>query len=122
MRIISRSSIGDHPSWLQLPVDAENHPCASLFAVNFLAGMTKMSLKRFILTTAVDVFPGSVVYTYAGQQFGTIRSVDDIMTPNLFIAFLLLGILALLPVVLRFLKRDSLMNITALRKSRPNRS
>jgi len=80
-------------------------PVLPFFTVNYLAGMTKMSLKRFLLTTAAGVLPGSVVYTYAGQELGTIRSVDDIMTPKLFIAFLLLGILALLPVALRFFKK-----------------
>jgi uncharacterized membrane protein YdjX (TVP38/TMEM64 family) len=80
-------------------------PVLPFFVVNFLAGMTKMSLKRFLLTTAVGVLPGSVVYTYAGQQFGSIRSLDDIMTPKLVIAFVLLGTLALLPVVFRLLKQ-----------------
>jgi uncharacterized membrane protein YdjX (TVP38/TMEM64 family) len=82
-------------------------PVLPFFVVNFLAGMTKMSLKRFLLTTAMGVLPGSVVYTYAGQEFGSIRSLDDIMTPKLVIAFVLLGTLALLPVAFRLLKKKS---------------
>ena len=62
-------------------------PVLPFFAVNFLAGTTKMSVKRFILTTAVGLLPGSVVYTYAGKQLGNITSVDDITTPKLFIGF-----------------------------------
>lgn len=79
-------------------------PVLPFFVVNFLAGMTKISLRKFVLTTAAGALPGSVVYTYAGQQLGTISSVDQIMSPKLFFAFLLLGILALVPVILRFLK------------------
>ncbi len=83
-------------------------PVLPFFVVNYLAGMTKMSLKRFFLTTAAGILPGCVIYAYAGQQFGNIHSIHDVMTPKLIIALSLLGILALLPVFLRlFGKRFS---------------
>jgi uncharacterized membrane protein YdjX (TVP38/TMEM64 family) len=81
-------------------------PVLPFFAVNFLAGMTRMSLKRYVLTTAIGVLPGTFVYTYAGQQLGTISSPEEILSPRLLIAFILLGTLALVPVILRFTKRE----------------
>jgi uncharacterized membrane protein YdjX (TVP38/TMEM64 family) len=77
-------------------------PALPFFAVNFLAGMTRMSFKRFILTTVAGLLPGCVIYAYAGHQLGRIASIEEILTPKLSAAFLLLGIIALFPVVLRF--------------------
>ncbi len=91
-------------------------PVLPFCVVNYLAGMTKMSLKKFILTEALGLLPGTAVYAYAGRQFGNIRSVDDLMTPKLFIAFLLLGILALLPVFIHLLKKRFSYNARGDRK------
>jgi hypothetical protein len=39
------------------------------------------------------------VYAYAGQQLGSISSLKEIASPNVIVAFVLLGLLALVPVV-----------------------
>ena len=74
------------------------------FLVNILAGLTTIPLKTFVTTTLFGIIPGSLVFTYAGQKLGTIESMKDILSPSVMIAFLFLGVLALLPTL--FKKRD----------------
>lgn len=80
-------------------------PVMPFFLVNYLAGMTRMPLGRFIWTTAVGILPGSVVYTFAGRELGSIESPDDIVSPRLMLALVLLAAFALLPVFNRLLKK-----------------
>ena len=49
--------------------------------------------------TALGIIPGSFVYAYAGRQLGTINSVKEIASPNVITAFVLRGLLALIPIV-----------------------
>jgi uncharacterized membrane protein YdjX (TVP38/TMEM64 family) len=69
------------------------------FLVNILAGTTSVSFLTFLWTTAVGIIPATMIIAFAGQQLGTINSFSDIFSKNLIIAFALLGILALLPML-----------------------
>ena len=51
------------------------------------------------MATAIGIIPGSFVYTYAGRQLGTINSLKEIASPSVLAAFVLLGLLALVPIV-----------------------
>ncbi|MHC4131760.1 MAG: FAD-dependent oxidoreductase [Planctomycetota bacterium] len=55
-------------------------PIFPFFLINVFTGLTNIPLKTFIWTTSIGIFPGSLVYAYAGQQLGTIKSVGDIFT------------------------------------------
>ncbi len=46
-------------------------PVLPSFAINYLAGLTDISLKTFIWTTSLGTLPGSLVYAYAGKQLGS---------------------------------------------------
>jgi uncharacterized membrane protein YdjX (TVP38/TMEM64 family) len=50
-----------------------------------------------VAATAIGIIPGSFVYAYAGRQLGTINSLKEIASPNVLLAFTLLGLLALVP-------------------------
>lgn len=76
-------------------------PC---FLVNYFAGLTKAPFKIFLWTLIITVIPGSVVYTFAGQQLGVIESIRDIYSPQILIAFLLLTIFAFSPIAVRHIK------------------
>ncbi len=69
------------------------------FIVNILAGLTNIRLRTFIWTTSVGIFPGALVYAFAGQQLGTISKISDIFSLPIILAFILLGILALIPII-----------------------
>ncbi|MDP2753871.1 MAG: TVP38/TMEM64 family protein, partial [Nitrospirota bacterium] len=79
-------------------------PVFPFFLVNYLAGLTKVPLRIYLLTLIVTVLPGSVLYTFAGQQLGTIESIEDIYSVKILIAFLLLIFFAFSPIVLKYMK------------------
>jgi uncharacterized membrane protein YdjX (TVP38/TMEM64 family) len=79
-------------------------PVFPFFLVNYLSGLTKVPLKIFLWTLFVTVLPGSVIYTFAGQQLGAVESIEDIYSAKILIAFLLLILFAFSPIVLKYMK------------------
>lgn len=74
-------------------------PLFPFFVVNLVSGLTRVSAGTYIGATALGIIPGSFVYAYAGRQLGTMNSLKEIASPNVIGAFVLLGLLALVPVV-----------------------
>jgi len=74
-------------------------PLFPFFIVNMVSGLTRVSLVTYVTATAIGIIPGSFVFAYAGRQLGTINSLKEIASPNVLIAFTLLGLLALVPIV-----------------------
>jgi uncharacterized membrane protein YdjX (TVP38/TMEM64 family) len=72
-------------------------PLFPFFVVNLISGLTRVNLGTYVVATALGIIPGSFVYAYAGQQLGTINSLKDIASPGVIGAFVLLGLLALVP-------------------------
>ena len=73
-------------------------PLFPFFAVNLVSGLTRMNVGSYVAATALGIIPGSFVYAYAGRQLGTINSLKEIASPNVIAAFVLLGLLALVPI------------------------
>lgn len=76
-------------------------PFFPFFLVNLLSGLTRVKVSTYVVATAVGIIPGSVVYTFAGRQLGTINALSELVSPRLLLAFSLLGLLMLIPVVYR---------------------
>lgn len=74
-------------------------PLFPFFVVNLVSGLTRVSAGTYIGATALGIIPGSFVYAYAGRQLVTISSLKEIASPNVIGAFVLLGLLALVPIV-----------------------
>ena len=72
-------------------------PLFPFFVVNLVSGLTRMNVGVYVAATALGIIPGSFVYAYAGRQLGTINSLQDIASPGVIGAFVLLGLLALVP-------------------------
>ena len=72
-------------------------PLFPFFAVNLISGLTRVNVGTYVAATAIGIIPGSFVYAYAGRQLGTINSLKDIASPGVIGAFVLLGLLALIP-------------------------
>lgn len=72
-------------------------PLFPFFLVNMVSGLTRVSLSTYVTATALGIIPGSFVFAYAGRQLGSINSLREIASPNVLLAFTLLGLLALLP-------------------------
>jgi len=73
-------------------------PLFPFFVVNLVSGLTRVNVWTYVAATALGIIPGSFVYAYAGRQLGTINSLKEIASPNVIGAFVLLGLLALVPV------------------------
>lgn len=83
-------------------------PVFPFFLVNFLSGLTRVSLASFTWTTAAGIIPGTAVFAYAGHQLETVHSIGDIFTGKVLSAFLLLGLFTLAPAIIgRLRKRPS---------------
>ena len=76
-------------------------PFFPFFLVNLLSGLTRVKVSTYIAATAVGIIPGSVVYTFPGRQLDTINALSELVSPRLLLAFSLLGLLILIPVVYR---------------------
>lgn len=74
-------------------------PLFPFFVVNLVSGLTRVNVGTYVAATAIGIIPGSFVYAYAGRQLGTINSLKEIASPNVVGAFVLLGLLALVPAV-----------------------
>lgn len=77
------------------------------FVINALAAFAKVSLWRFIWTTAVGFLPCAIVYAFAGKQLMVIRSAGDIFSWKIIVALMLLIGVMLLPILLK--KRKALL-------------
>lgn len=76
-------------------------PVFPFFLVNYLCGLTRLSLRTFTWATAAGIFPACLVYTFAGSQIGSISSPTDLVSPRLLLCFILLALLSLLPMMLK---------------------
>jgi len=81
-------------------------PVFPFFLINMLSGLTNIGLRTFVWTTALGILPGSIVYTFAGSQLGTLHSVRDLLGGRIVIAFLLLAVLTLVPLVLKKIRAN----------------
>jgi len=79
-------------------------PLFPFFVVNLVSGLTRMNVGSYVAATALGIIPGSFVYAYAGRQLGTINSLKEIASPNVIAAFVLLGLLALVPTIYKKFK------------------
>lgn len=82
-------------------------PLFPFFLVNLVSGLTRVRLGTYVIATALGIIPGSFVYAYAGRQLGTINSLKEIASPHVILAFTLLGLLALVPMLVPNIRRQA---------------
>lgn len=80
-------------------------PLIPFAMVNILAGLTNIKFWTFVWTTMVGVIPTGIIFTYAGRQLGAIKSLNDIFTPPILVALVLLMIVVCLPVIINRYKK-----------------
>lgn len=76
-------------------------PLFPFFLINIFAGLTRVPLSTFAWTTIVGILPGSFVYIYTGRQLGIIEKPGDILSWQIILAFVLLGLLVSSPVLIK---------------------
>jgi len=80
-------------------------PATPTFLINSLSGLTTIKLWTFVWTTSLGILPGSLIYTFAGQQLGKIDSINDILSWPMIISLILLSLLALFPLFFKTMTR-----------------
>lgn len=76
-------------------------PLFPFWLVNLAPAFTSIPLRTYVVATLIGILPGSFVFANLGQQLGRIETADQLLSPELVIAFALLGLLALVPVAVR---------------------
>lgn len=76
-------------------------PLFPFFLVNILPALFDVRIRIFVLATLIGIVPGTFVYANLGRELGTISSLGDLLSIELFLAFLLLGVVALIPAAYR---------------------
>jgi len=71
-------------------------PIFPFFVINLVMGLTPISTIRFYLVSQIGMLAGTIVYVNAGTQLAKIESLKNIMSPELILSFVLLGIFPLI--------------------------
>lgn len=72
-------------------------PAVPFFVINLVMGLTPIRTATFWWVSQVGMLPGTAVFVYAGSQFPSLQTLAEkgakgILTPQLFVAFVLLGL------------------------------
>jgi uncharacterized membrane protein YdjX (TVP38/TMEM64 family) len=73
-------------------------PGSPYVIINLVMGLTNLKTWNFFLVTALGMYPGNFIFTYAGDRMLKVESIWDILSPQLFFLLIVLGVL---PVLLR---------------------
>lgn len=76
-------------------------PIFPFFLVNIVPALFNIRLTPYLATTFFGIIPGTFVYANVGRELGTIESLSDLISTKTLIAFTLLGLFALLPVIIK---------------------
>lgn len=80
-------------------------PIFPFFLINLMASVTSVKVRTFLWTTSLGIIPGSFVYSYLGYAGASLEPGATSFPREPLIALVLLGLLSLLPVVIKKYKR-----------------
>lgn len=85
-------------------------PAVPFFVVNLAMALTPIPTWRFYWVSQLGMLFGTIVYVNAGAELGQIASLSDVLSPGLWISFVLLGVAPLLAKkLLDFIKSRKVM-------------
>ena len=67
-------------------------PIFPFFVINVLMGLTPMRTITYVLTSFFGMLAGTIIYVNVGTQLASLESVSGILTPKIWVAFILLAI------------------------------
>ncbi len=76
-------------------------PLFPFWLINLVPAFTPISSRTYIITTLIGIIPGSFVFANLGQALGQIENSEQLLSMPILMAFILLGILALAPVLVK---------------------
>ncbi len=83
-------------------------PIFPFFLVNLLAGLTKIKWTKYLWTTSLGILPASFAYAYLGYSLRAAgESLEEAkLSPHIIIALVVLGLVGLIPVIYKKLKKE----------------
>jgi len=79
-------------------------PIFPFWLVNLVPAFTPIKIQTYMIATALGILPGCFVFANLGESLGRIDSPKELLSLQTIVAFILLGILALLPVLIKKLR------------------
>lgn len=86
-------------------------PVFPFWVVNLAPAFLGVSTRVFAITTFIGIIPGTAVFTIVGSGLGSVFdrgesfSIDSVLTPEILAALAGLGILALVPIVVKKIRK-----------------
>lgn len=82
-------------------------PLFPFWLVNLAPAFTPINTRTYVLGTAIGILPGCFVFANLGQSLGRIDSLDQLVSAETLIAFGLLGLFALVPIVIKKFRKTT---------------
>ena len=76
-------------------------PLFPFWLVNLVPAFTAIPLRTYFVATAIGILPGCFVFANLGQSLGRIESMNQLVSTETLLAFGLLGVFALIPVMIK---------------------
>lgn len=76
-------------------------PIFPFWLMNLVPAFTPIRTRTFMVATAIGILPGSFVFVNLGESLLRIHSARDLLSTTVLVSFTLLGVLALVPVVVK---------------------
>jgi uncharacterized membrane protein YdjX (TVP38/TMEM64 family) len=67
-------------------------PVVPFFIINLAMGLTKMKLRTFFIVSQLGMLAGTIVYVNAGVQLASINSLSEIISFQVLLSFIILGL------------------------------
>ncbi|HEX7239041.1 MAG TPA: VTT domain-containing protein [Longimicrobiaceae bacterium] len=80
-------------------------PVFPFWLTNLVPAFAPVRVRTYVATTAVGILPGSFVFANLGESLGRIGSADQLLSREVVGSLALLGLLALVPVAVRRLRK-----------------
>lgn len=104
---LDRLEKGFHENELSYLLFLRLVPAFPFFVVNLVPAFLGVSLRTYVIGTFFGIIPGTVVYANVGSGLGSIFdageefSIRTVLSPEILIALTLLGLLALVPAIVK---------------------
>lgn len=83
-------------------------PIFPFFLINLACGIVNISLRNFVIATFFGIIPGTFVYVNIGSSLNSVFEqssntfqISSLISPQIIIALVLVGILSLIPVIIK---------------------
>mgnify|MGYP001602141312 CR=1 FL=1 len=81
-------------------------PVFPFFLVNIVAALFNLPLRIFAAATLFGIIPGSFIFVNLGRTLGEMKSLNDLVSVKTLLAFVLLGVFALIPTLYKQMKTN----------------